>query len=89
MKDHMDYNYFNLIIILKFIYPIFIMSSDNFIKIGKMNLISEKDKKEINYVIIPKGYFRIESQNYENKVDKILKALNLEKPEMIFRVPRN
>ena len=65
------------------------MTSDNFIKIGKMNLISEKDKKEINYVIIPKGYFRIESPNYENKVDKILKALNLERPEMIFRVPRN
>lgn len=65
------------------------MSSDNFIKLGKMNLISKKSKKEINYVIVPKGYFKIETQNYENKIDKILKALYLDKPEMIFRVPRN
>ena len=51
-------------------------------RLGRINT-----ENNVNYVIVPKGYFN--KIKMEKGVEKILKALSLPKPEMIFKVPRN
>ena len=63
------------------------ISSD--IQSGRLNLISDSDRSEIKYIYVPKGYFKKINFSNDKKVSKIFDALEIDKPDMLFKVPNS
>ena len=59
------------------------------IKSGRLNVISNSNRNEIKYIYVPKGYFKKLNYNIDKKISKIFDALEIDKPDMLFKVPNS